>query len=146
MNHTHSIPNLFGVNPAMANLSFFVFSLLFCTVASSSPVLPNLKLPSFSRFPYSDAESLIRALNIFPKDATPQSSSNIPQLGENRIVEKKLKFPFLASDGNSVEELGHHAGYYRLNNTKDARFSLFIIYPFYFRFSPKSGTLDFEVT
>jgi serine carboxypeptidase-like clade IV len=110
----------------MANLSFFFFSLLFCSIASSSLILPNLELPSFSHFPYTDAESLIRALNLFPKDATPQSSSNLPQLGENKIIEKKFIFPFLASDGATIEELGHHAGYYSLNNKKDARYSFIV--------------------
>ncbi|KAJ4777805.1 Carboxypeptidase [Rhynchospora pubera] len=123
----------------MANLSLLFFSLLFFSLASSSSssssILPDLKLPDFSRLPYSDAESLIRALNLFPKDATPQSSSNLPRLGENRIVEKKFKFPFLASDETSIEDLGHHAGYYSLNNKKDARM-------FYFFFESRNSTKD----
>lgn len=41
-----------------------------------------------------------------------------------KIVEKKLKFPgFGAGSGSSVDvdDLGHRAGYYKLDHTHDAR-------------------------
>lgn len=42
--------------------------------------------------------------------------------GGRRIVEKKLKFPgFDVGTGFSVDDLGHHAGYYKLDHTHDAR-------------------------
>jgi serine carboxypeptidase-like clade 4 len=37
-----------------------------------------------------------------------------------KIVEKKFSF-FGDSDGLSVENIGHHAGYYSLPRSKDAR-------------------------
>nr|GMD24077.1 serine carboxypeptidase-like [Ipomoea batatas] len=37
-----------------------------------------------------------------------------------RLVEKQLKLKLLGDSGATVEDLGHHAGYYRLPNTVDA--------------------------
>jgi len=68
----------------------------------------------------STAQKLIRGLNLFPKDPinTLQSDS---LLVAGNIVEKKLTFHSLVSPGSSVEELGHHAGYYSLPRSKAAR-------------------------
>ncbi|AES67519.2 serine carboxypeptidase-like protein [Medicago truncatula] len=59
------------------------------------------------------SSTLIRGLNLFPK-----SSINIPENDPlvlyRNIVEKKFTFPGFDDPGYSVEELGHHAGYYSL--------------------------------
>jgi serine carboxypeptidase-like clade 4 len=66
-------------------------------------------------------EWLTRSLNLFPKDPVnvvhdDQSVDFVP----GKIVEKKISF-FGDSDGLSVENLGHHAGYYSLPRSKSAR-------------------------
>ncbi|MED6160902.1 hypothetical protein PIB30_055546, partial [Stylosanthes scabra] len=69
----------------------------------------------------SPAERLIRSLNLLPR----KSANIIREKGisddddvfvPGNIVEKKFSF----LDGASVEELGHHAGYYSLSHTKAA--------------------------
>ncbi|KAK4408995.1 Serine carboxypeptidase-like 48 [Sesamum angolense] len=91
--------------------------------------------PSNLRFPKTQAEKLIRALNLFPKHEGSQHPSQDYNLGASRIVEKRLKFPLLGNSGDSVQDLGHHAGYYKLQHTKDARM-------FYFFFESRNSTTD----
>ncbi|KAL0369612.1 UNVERIFIED_CONTAM: Serine carboxypeptidase 3 [Sesamum angustifolium] len=91
--------------------------------------------PSNLRFPKTQAEKLIRALNLFPKHEGSQHPSQDYNFGASRIVEKRLKFPLLWNSGDSVQDLGHHAGYYKLQHTKDARM-------FYFFFESRNRTTD----
>ncbi|KAJ8624263.1 hypothetical protein MRB53_032793 [Persea americana] len=89
----------------------------------SISVPDDLRLPSNANFPITQAEKLIRELNLFPKDAraTPTPPSGDSGTGP-RIVEKRFGFPDLAAQsGIPADELGHHAGYYRLSHTHDAR-------------------------
>lgn len=80
----------------------------------------HLHLSSTANFPKQQAEKLIRSLNLFPKDSiniAPQDSSFVTP----KIVEKQFSFPSLGYSGPSIEELGHHAGYYQLPHSKAAR-------------------------
>ncbi|MED6145523.1 Protein cbp3, mitochondrial [Stylosanthes scabra] len=88
----------------------------------------------------SPAERLIRSLNLFPRE-----SANIIRekgIGDDdddvfvpgNIVEKKFSF----LDGKSVQELGHHAGYYSLPHTKAARM-------FYFFFESRNKSKDVPI-
>ncbi|KAL2331997.1 hypothetical protein Fmac_019578 [Flemingia macrophylla] len=94
--------------------------------------------PSFStsnHLPFSStAEKLIRGLNLFPKDPINTLHTD-PHLLSANIVEKRFTFPSLAAPGSSVEELGHHTGYYRLPRSKAARM-------FYFFFESRSSKDD----
>ncbi|KAK4408474.1 Serine carboxypeptidase 3 [Sesamum angolense] len=74
-------------------------------------------------FPRTQAERLIRALNLFPKNEVNHHAGKDHGFGASRIVEKRFKFPFLGDSGASVQDLGHHAGYYRLQHSKDARYN-----------------------
>ena len=70
--------------------------------------------------PKTEAERLIRSLNLSPKKAVNMGFDH----GEvaPRMVEKSLNFPFLeGSSGSSVQDLGHRAGYFKLAHTVDAR-------------------------
>ncbi|KAL0436383.1 UNVERIFIED_CONTAM: Serine carboxypeptidase 3 [Sesamum radiatum] len=91
--------------------------------------------PSNLKFPKTQAEKLIRALNLFPKHEGSQHPTQDYNFGASRIVEKRLKFPLLGNSGASVQDLGHHAGYYKLPHTKDARM-------FYFFFESRNSTND----
>lgn len=74
------------------------------------------------KFPKTQAEKLIRALNLFPKHEVNHHAGQEDDLGASPIVEKRLRFPFLVDSGSSLQDLGHHAGYYKLPHTKDARY------------------------
>ena len=89
-----------------------------------------LRLPSSSsprRFPRSAAVDLIRALNLHPADASPPLSTAGVEgalAPAGTLVERPIRLASFADAGDagtSVEDLGHHAGYYRLPNTHDAR-------------------------
>ncbi|KAF5189432.1 Carboxypeptidase [Thalictrum thalictroides] len=112
-------------------LSFvFLFLLIGFTCAAS--YLPQLQLPSNSDTPRSQAQKLIRSLNLFPKDAVAESvTADVP-----KIFEKPLKFPNLIDNSNlTVEELGHYAGYYKLPHSHAARL-------FYFFFESRTSKKD----
>lgn len=88
-----------------------------------------LRLPSSSprRSPRSAAVDLIRALNLHPADASqPLSTAGVEGAlaPAGTLVERPIRLASFANGGGagtSVEDLGHHAGYYRLPNTHDAR-------------------------
>uniref|UniRef100_A0A0A0LSB6 Serine carboxypeptidase n=1 Tax=Cucumis sativus TaxID=3659 RepID=A0A0A0LSB6_CUCSA len=74
-------------------------------------------------YPILQAEKLIRDLNLFPKDSI-NIAAEEPSFSSSGIVEKSFQFPFIErkkSQGPSVQDLGHHAGYYPLPHTKSAR-------------------------
>ncbi|EEF40747.1 Serine carboxypeptidase, putative [Ricinus communis] len=81
-----------------------------------------------SSFPSLQAEKLIRELNLLPekdvnvidrRDDVVYDSVD----GGGRIVEKRIKFLNVEGDYGavSVEDLGHHAGYYKIANSHFAR-------------------------
>lgn len=74
-------------------------------------------IPSYSI----GAEKLIRDLNLFPKESINIIDANHSSLLRNRIVEKRFKFPNFRESGFSVEDLGHHAGYYQIQHSHAAK-------------------------
>nr|GMD25402.1 serine carboxypeptidase-like [Ipomoea batatas] len=82
------------------------------------------------------AEKMIRQLNLFPLHDLNRGSGHSPaETDSPRLVEKQLKLKVLGDSGAIVEDLGHHAGYYRLPDTVDARM-------FYFFFESRSNKSD----
>ncbi|AES67521.2 serine carboxypeptidase-like [Medicago truncatula] len=80
------------------------------------------------------SSTLIRGLNLFPKSSI-NIPENDPHVLHGNIVEKKFTFPGFDDSGYSVEELGHHAGYYSLPHSKAARM-------FYFFFESRNSKDD----
>lgn len=109
----------------MKSLSLIFFSHLFLVSSSAAvfPVLDDLRFAG-SSFPSVQAKKLIRELNLFPKEEVnlvDQGRVSLPQ--DSKLVEKRFKFPGLeALGGVSVDDFGHHAGYYKLPNSYDARY------------------------
>ncbi|KAG1362655.1 Serine carboxypeptidase 3 [Cocos nucifera] len=111
----------------MGNLSlalFFSALLLFSSFSPSSAaaawIPDDLRLPSSATFPSAHAEKLIRALNLLPKDPSPEPAEAAADVPAKRIVERRFSLAGLTG-GASVQDLGHYAGYYRLPHTHDAR-------------------------
>ncbi|XP_057530574.1 serine carboxypeptidase-like [Amaranthus tricolor] len=104
--------------------------------------MENLIVLSFliflsSSFSYAQFDNLFKDLNLFP-----QRSANIINAEFSRkpsapkLVERKFKFPnFYDPNGASVEQLGHHAGYYQLQHSHNARM-------FYFFFESRKCKQD----
>ncbi|CAK9182814.1 unnamed protein product [Ilex paraguariensis] len=121
-------------------LCHFILSLLFLGLLSPAFSLEtihnddDLLLSSILQFPKTQAQDLIRALNLFPKHDV-NTAQGDHSVTAPRIVEKSFKFPYLGDFGTSVKDLGHHAGYYRLLHSKDARM-------FYFFFESRSSKTD----
>jgi len=67
----------------------------------------------------SQAEKLIRSLNLLPKDSVNIVKGDHVGFVPGKIVEKK--FSLFCDSGPSIEDLGHHAGYYSLPHSKAAR-------------------------
>ncbi|KAM7278051.1 hypothetical protein ACFE04_005185 [Oxalis oulophora] len=71
------------------------------------------------------AENLIRAFNLSPKKSVNIASSvDVPSVVSSKIVEKELNLHQFLNTGAarpSVQDFGHHAGYYKLPHTKGAR-------------------------
>ncbi|XVE68795.1 hypothetical protein DITRI_Ditri09bG0099000 [Diplodiscus trichospermus] len=92
---------------------------------SFSAAADDLRLGG-SSFPSVYGRKLIRVVH--------ESGVSLPE--DAKLVEKRFKFPNLAlPDGISVEDLGHHAGYYKLANSHDARM-------FYFFFESRNSKKD----
>lgn len=106
------------------------YSLLFLTLffaSVSSSVKPNdadFLLSSAPKSPMTMAEKLIRQLNLFPKHEINKVTEDFAAASEQGLFEKKLNLSYIGDSGATVQNLGHHAGYYRLPHTKDARFEL----------------------
>ena len=106
--------------------TFIQLSLSFLLLLLTSPFScakhanNHLHLSSAAYFPKQQAEKLIKSLNLFPKDSI-NIAPNDPSFAAPTIVEKSFSFPSLGYSGPSVADLGHHAGYYGLPNSKAAR-------------------------
>ncbi|GMG98776.1 hypothetical protein Nepgr_000616 [Nepenthes gracilis] len=90
----------------------------------------DLRLSSTANFPKLEAERLIRQLNLFPKHPFNQAVAVEESSAAGRLVERRFKVSQLVagggdSDGTSLQDFGHHAGYYRLPRSKDARMFYF---------------------
>ncbi|XP_059314690.1 serine carboxypeptidase-like [Lycium ferocissimum] len=121
-----------------------IFLVSFSQIALS--ISPKFLLPSHDepiispkKFPITMAEKLIRQLNLFPKhDINIVSSKENGALEANYeqgLFEKKLNISYLGDSGSTVQDLGHHAGYFPLVHTKAARM-------FYFFFESRSNKND----
>ncbi|XP_073274147.1 serine carboxypeptidase-like [Primulina huaijiensis] len=104
-------------------IPFVSFILVFAIFSCAGTVTDDGFLDPIS--PKKEAENLIRSRNLFPKHAMNQGSVEDTEFKfdtVSRIVEKKFKFPFILDSGEPVpEDLGHHAGYYKLQHAKDSR-------------------------
>ena len=99
--------------------------LLLLAVPLASATSPDKEQPTISstiNYPILQAEKLIRDLNLFPKDSINIAAED-PSFSSSGIIEKSFQFPFVGRKGQgpSVQDLGHHAGYYPLPHTKSAR-------------------------
>ncbi|KAL2328549.1 hypothetical protein Fmac_021976 [Flemingia macrophylla] len=83
--------------------------------------------------PQSHAEKQIRSFNLFPKKPINIVKDDHAGVIPGKIVEKK--FSFFGDTGTSIEDLGHHAGYYALPHSKAARM-------FYFFFESRKSKND----
>ncbi|XP_010486643.1 PREDICTED: serine carboxypeptidase-like 49 [Camelina sativa] len=91
----------------------------------SSSFLLNDRTFERSNLPSTRAEKLIRELNLFPQqdlNVIDVADSPLTAAEGSGIVERKFVFPnILAADGgDTVEDLGHHAGYYKLPKSRGA--------------------------
>ncbi|XP_019412751.1 PREDICTED: serine carboxypeptidase-like [Lupinus angustifolius] len=103
-------------------LSIPLFFFILPSFSSSSPTFPKPKHLLQSYFPKSQAESLIRSFNLSPKypvNIITSDNAFVP----GSIVENKISF--VGVSGPSVQDLGHHAGYYSLIHSKAARMFYF---------------------
>lgn len=114
-------------------ISSFLFIFLVSAAVSSADETSSLS--SNLQFPKIQAEKLIRSLNLLPKHAVNHHAGGEDGLGSSAIVEKPVRFPFMVDSGASVQDLGHHAGYYKLPHTNDARM-------FYFFFESRKSKAD----
>eukprot|EP01018_Ginkgo_biloba_P020482 Gb_30339 [translate_table: standard] len=92
------------------------------------PSSADLRLPNSARFPQAQAERFIKELNLLPGVAEAEVDSN----DGPRLVERKINLDIKGDAGStaSLEELGHHAGYFRLEHTHAAnglRLLLFVM-------------------
>ncbi|KAL2511201.1 Serine carboxypeptidase-like 49 [Abeliophyllum distichum] len=81
----------------------------------------NHLLHSTFEFPKTQAGKIIRELNLFLE--LDDDAVTAPKL-----VEKRIQFPNLRDDGDTVRNLGHRAGYHRLPHSKAARFNGFQLF------------------
>lgn len=88
---------------------------------------------SSAEFPVPMAQKLIKQLNLFPKHDI--NKGKTVAATEQTLFEKRFNLSYLGDSGATVQDLGHHAGYYRLPHTKDARM-------FYFFFESRRSEND----
>ncbi|KAL9413212.1 hypothetical protein AB3S75_041810 [Citrus x aurantiifolia] len=116
--------------------SLFIFCLASSFSYAAYPNNNQVSLTSTAYLPKLQAEKLIRGLNLFPK-----SSVNTAAAGDHasvsapKLVEKQLSLNPLGDPGPSVQEFGHHAGYYTLPHSQSARM-------FYFFFESRNNKSD----
>ncbi|KAL5565792.1 hypothetical protein UlMin_028956 [Ulmus minor] len=116
--------------------TIFLLCFLFLVSFSCAKYSKNddrLSFTSNSFFPKRQAEKLISQLNLFPDDDVNVAAHEFPSATE-KIVEKRFELPVLGN-GPSVQELGHHAGYYKLPHSQAARM-------FYLFFESRSNKND----
>nr|ALO61072.1 serine carboxypeptitase-like protein 49 [Dionaea muscipula] len=103
----------------MENVIIVYSSLLLVLVSSSSYSAARLLAADHGAAP---AEKLIKAFNVFPDINIVDAGG---PAGRRQLVEKRFKFPTLDYSNASLDDLGHHAGYFSLNDTYDARMFYF---------------------
>lgn len=105
------------------------FAVFIASTSQSSSIILNDRSFEIPSLPSSRAEKLIRELNLFPNlevnviDVS-TLASDVEEVAS--IVERRFIFPNILSDvgggSPSLEDLGHHAGYYKLPKSQGARF------------------------
>ncbi|KAF3434030.1 hypothetical protein FNV43_RR25133 [Rhamnella rubrinervis] len=92
-----------------------------------------------SSFPSVQAKRLIRDLNLFPERGVnvvdSVNGSLASSMESKKIVEKRFRMPNLVESGVSLDDLGHHAGYYKIEHSRAARM-------FYLFFESRSSKKD----
>ncbi|XP_038679128.1 serine carboxypeptidase-like isoform X1 [Tripterygium wilfordii] len=114
-------------------VSLVLLPLLLCSSLSSANLIDDLQLAR-PNFPKVKAEKMIRELNLSPKEDVNVIEGR-DSVEEPRIVERRFRFPNLTESAVSVEDLGHHAGYYKVAHSHDARL-------FYFFFESRNSKKD----
>ncbi|KAL3718187.1 hypothetical protein ACJRO7_003340 [Eucalyptus globulus] len=118
-----------------------LFSLLLFFLTPSSSTASPSKTSSLAAdvSPRTQAEKLIRGFNLFPRESVNIGAGDVDSAASlasgGKIVESRLKLPLLGNSGSSIQDLGHHAGYYRLPHSHAARM-------FYFFFESRSSADD----
>ncbi|KAI3799355.1 hypothetical protein L1987_34649 [Smallanthus sonchifolius] len=113
-------------------LSLFLSVIFFISSLSSSHFSHALK---------KTGHQMIKELNLHPNlevnilKSNTDSSDNELKVSESGLVEQRLSFPVLGDSGATVADLAHHAGYFRLQHTIDARM-------FYFFFESRKAKAD----
>ncbi|KAK9663981.1 hypothetical protein RND81_14G011100 [Saponaria officinalis] len=113
-----------------------LIAILCCNIlVIARPSNAYFKLASNTLFPKLQAERFIKQLNLSPKYSFNHGhEAGVPVDGP-RLVEKRFEMSELGDPGTSVENLGHHAGYFRLPHSVDARM-------FYFFFESRNSKDD----
>ncbi|PIA29125.1 hypothetical protein AQUCO_06200013v1 [Aquilegia coerulea] len=124
----------------MKNISFLILLSIFLAclnqLSSANFFSNDVQLSLDAKFPTREAEILIKQLNLTPRDAQlAEKETEEGVLKAKTIVEKRFKFPNFGYSGVSVDDLGHHAGYYKLQHSHDARM-------FYFFFESRNNKKD----
>lgn len=123
-------------------LFIFLVSAAVSFAETNDESIGTSSLSSTLQFPKTQADKLIRSLNLFPKhDVNHHHDGGEEALGASPIVEKPVRFPFVVDSGASVQDLGHHAGYYKLPHTKDARY-VFCLLCYYGLVDATSSSFD----
>nr|KYP68585.1 Serine carboxypeptidase-like 49 [Cajanus cajan] len=123
----------FSINANMAFSKVSVSLLLLFFFSHSSSYATSGFTHDHATSSHSQAQKLIRSLNLFPKKPVNIVQGGHADFVPGKIVEKK--FSFLGDSGPSLEDLGHHAGYYSLPHSKAARM-------FYFFFESRKSKDD----
>lgn len=106
-------------------LSLLVISFRIHSTAESSKD-DNLSPLTRREYPITQVERMIRGLNLFP-ELDVNINGDEPADSEPKLVEKRIRLPILSDTGATVENLGHHAGYFKLPHSRNARYTLYII-------------------
>ncbi|XP_071708237.1 serine carboxypeptidase-like [Rutidosis leptorrhynchoides] len=114
--------------------------IIFLFLISSFSAL-NIHSSHFSQSLKKTGRQLIKELNLHPnlevnvfKSKTDFLDDEL-KVSETGLVEKRLSLDVLGDSGPMVSDLAHHAGYYRLQHTIDARM-------FYFFFESRAAKTD----
>lgn len=91
-------------------------------ISLSAAEADNGNISTISNFRQEEAEKLIRDLNLSPKLDANIVEDDPAAADDSRIVEKHFRFPLIDANSTTIEDFGHHAGYYRLPHTKGARY------------------------
>jgi len=114
----------------LSQLSLSLFLLFFFSLSSS---YATSRLIHHRANSHSPAQKLIRSFNLFPKYPINTVKDDPQAFVSGRIVEKK--FSFLADSEPSIQDLGHHAGYYSLPSSKAARYIYIYMHPSHLTYS-----------